>query len=961
MSSSTTCPRHWKWRAAAALVAVSQLVVPVASVAQVPSASSVIQSRASASYIDFDGVTQVATSNVVQTTVQQVGSFTVSAGSTKSAASGAPVTVMHSITNSGNGSDTFQIEVTNPALNPFASIDVFADADANGLADSTTSLLPAPITVAGAVGTTGNISVAGGGTYSYVVVYTLPTTAGVGWSGAASVKVTAGTPALYLPALPTATVTDTINRTTAAAFSAALTHSAPLVAAAGGGSWGATPSSGVQGTATTYTFNYTNNGSTAGQIYLKDVLPAALTYQTGTAVWSSNPGLALTEAGAFGGASPTDQIAFKVTGQTVEALIKNVQPGESGTLSFKVVVGVAATFGTHTSVGSFSQEACTAADLTIAAGGTGCGTGTTNVSATFTVLPVRGVKLGPVQDVTPGTPTALDVVTMPNVVAGGSVKFTIPVTNNGNQSDTFKLSLDPTAVPAFPAGTTFIWFYADGLTPLQNSVGGSAVDTGPVAALTTVNVVLQANVPSNATVANGANLTIKALANSFIDPTKVDAVNVTVTNVVAGLVDVTSTLAGTAADIGPGAVLNTVTQSLSVNAGSPGYSSSALLNAQAGSAAYDLYVHNYDSAPLTFSLESSLTTTFPGNPPAGWTVRYYLFNTDVATSVAGAQITTIAVANGAVGRVLAVVTPLSSSSAVTALDVYFRARSTTVTATSGTIANDFVRTQITVTTPGTRSFILSPAGSIRQIAPGSVVDFPHTVLNNSSQACGTALVPMTVTATMSPAQTGPDPWKVVLYLDNGTTVGQIDSGDTLLTSGNLGAALAGNSEARLLVRVYSPSSGAPGGSGVSVTLKVEDLAPTTLCGVQSLTNAVSVTVGQLEVTKFQVHDPSCNTVTEPTLGTLISAKPTECIVYRSVVRNNGTAPVSNVSLHDVVPPFTTYSVGQPAVQCESTGLTPAANTVTNNTAVDGTLYCSSAANSLIPGGTITLRYRVLIN
>lgn len=969
-NTKTKCRWPWAWRATAALVASAQLVAPMAAVAQTASASTVIQSQASASYVDFDGATQVATSNIVQTTIQQVGGFTASAGLTKSAGKGASVAVMHTITNTGNGSDTFTIEIKdNPAeSNQFTSIDVFADVNADGLADTTNSLIGGPALL-GATGTSQPITIAEKQSYSYVVVYSVPSSAASGWSNTGLVKVTAGNSTIgYLHQSQEST--DSINLATAAAFNVQLIHSAPAVAPVGGGSWGAAPSSGERGAFTTYTIAYNNSGVDPGHIYLRDVLPAGLTYQAGTAVWSSNSGVALPSTGLFGASSPLDKIAFNVTGQTIEALIKDVGVGVNGTLSFKVQVDNTANFGPLVSQGVYSSESCGASSLAAATTTDGCGVtpGTTSLAASFTVLPTRGVKLGPVADAIPGTAAAADTVTVTNSEPGGTVVFTIPVVNTGNASESFKLTLDSSG-STFPAGTLFTWFRADGVTLLQ-SAGGADVETDPVAGgNTSINVVLKAKLPANVSVANGVNLTAKATARSSSDAAKLDAVNVTLTNVVVGLVDLTSTPNGTAnVDIGPGIGLNAVSQQLSVTAGSAGQTSSEATSPQAGSAVYDLYVGNHDSAPLTFSLESSLTSGFQSNnPPTGWTIQYHLFNTNVATSLAAAAVNTVTVAAGAQARVLAVVTPLSTSSDVSAMDLFFRARSTTA-ASGGAMVSDQVRTQISVTAPATRGFVLSPAGGSRQVAPGSVVDFAHTVLNNGTQGCG-VVGGLKLTAAISPAQTGSDPWKVVLYRDTGNTLGQIDSGDTLLPMDASGNAvlppLAVGASHALIARVYSPSSGAPGGSGVSVVVTVADQGATPNCGSQSITNTVSVTVGQLEVNKWQRYESGnaatriCTTVnTEPSSAAVINAKPSDCIVYRATVQNNGVAPVKNVSLHDTVPPFTTYYASQPTVQCEATGLSGAAATLTTS---GGALSCGSASNQLDPGGTITLRFRVQIN
>lgn len=642
MNSNSTRSRRWALRAAATCVAVSQVMVPLASIAQVPAANTLIKSTATASYTNGDGTSLLATSNTVQTTVQQVGSFTTSTGQTKSAAAGAPVAVPHTITNTGNGADTFTIQVQDAATGSptFQSIDVFPDVDGDGQADSgAVSLLGGAVTN-GSAKSSSAITIQSGASYSYVVVYTLPSAATTGWTNKGSVKVTATTTALYASGADISTVQDTLAYTSAAAFSATLAHKAPAVDPVGGGSWGSAPSSGERGTSTVYTLTYTNSGVAAGQIFLQDDLPAGLTYQTGTAVWSSNPGVPLSEAGAFGG--PSNEIAFSVSGQQIQAMVKNVAPNSSGTISFKVTVGAAATLGAQVSNAKYSQSSCAVADFATAANGAGCVDGTTATTATFTVLATRGVIAG-VVDTVAGTPSGAtgDLLTMSTVVAGGAVKFTFPVTNNGNADDAFKLTADntgaslSTGASTFPTGTVFTWFAADGVTPLQTSTG-TGVDTGVIAAGVTTNFIMVATVPANTTVQNGANHTVKVTAVSAADTSKLDAIHLQVLNVVAGLVDVTSTLSGTAnVDVGPGSNLNVVSQTMSITAGGSGYASSAAANNAAGNAVYDLYIRNYDTTSLAFTFDSSTTASFPGNLPAGYSVKYYAFNIDVATSVAG--------------------------------------------------------------------------------------------------------------------------------------------------------------------------------------------------------------------------------------------------------------------------------------------------------------------------------------
>jgi len=59
-----------------------------------------------------------------------------------------------------------------------------------------------------------------------------------------------------------------------------------------------------------------------------------------------------------------------------------------------------------------------------------------------------------------------------------------------------------------------------------------------------------------------------------------------------------------------------------------------------------------------------------------------------------------------------------------------------------------------------------------------------------------------------------------------------------------------------------------------------------------------------------------------------------------------------------VPPYTTLSVTQPAVQCTSTGVTGTAPAYASATR---TVSCGSAANAVDPGGSATLHYAVRID
>src|SRR5947207_10038955 len=68
-----------------------------------------IGNQASATYTDSSSTSRTATSNVVTTIVQQVASLTLTANGSKTASPGSPVFYPHTLTNTGNGSDSFTL------------------------------------------------------------------------------------------------------------------------------------------------------------------------------------------------------------------------------------------------------------------------------------------------------------------------------------------------------------------------------------------------------------------------------------------------------------------------------------------------------------------------------------------------------------------------------------------------------------------------------------------------------------------------------------------------------------------------------------------------------------------------------------------------------------------------------------------------------------------------------------
>ncbi|MGA2366484.1 MAG: hypothetical protein ABSG12_13445, partial [Steroidobacteraceae bacterium] len=159
---------------AAAWLAITLLTFTVAggALATPPPAGTAINNQASATYTDSSGVSHTVTSNVVQTIVQQVGALTLTQNGAANATAGSVVYYPHTLTNTGNGTDTYSLTTANSGGFTMASVQIYAD---NGSGQPTGS----PLTSTGAL--------ASGATFKFIVAATLPTTATAGQTNAITV------------------------------------------------------------------------------------------------------------------------------------------------------------------------------------------------------------------------------------------------------------------------------------------------------------------------------------------------------------------------------------------------------------------------------------------------------------------------------------------------------------------------------------------------------------------------------------------------------------------------------------------------------------------------------------------------------------------------------------------------------------------------------------------------------
>ena len=111
--------------------------------AAAPAAGTNISNIATASYVDGTSTTRTVTSNEVKTTVLQVGSFTLEQDRSATANPNGVVTLSHVLTNTGNGTDEFTLNLANVATGDafdFSNIAIYLDANKDGVPDNNTNL-----------------------------------------------------------------------------------------------------------------------------------------------------------------------------------------------------------------------------------------------------------------------------------------------------------------------------------------------------------------------------------------------------------------------------------------------------------------------------------------------------------------------------------------------------------------------------------------------------------------------------------------------------------------------------------------------------------------------------------------------------------------------------------------------------------------------------------------------------
>ncbi len=534
-------------------------------------AGTAIGNQAAATYTDSSGVTHSVTSNIVTTIVQQVASLTLTADNQRYATAGGLVNYPHTLTNTGNGTDTFTLGLAQSSADNFDldNLAIYADADGNGIPDDNT-----PITSTGPI--------PAGGIFKFVVSGVIPATAVNTNVGIITVTATSNFDALQL-----ASNTDTVTVTNNAVIN--VTKSINVNS-------GPSPSGPYR-----YTLTYTNVGnSPALNVTLRDVVPDGMTYVAGSGRWQTTGAPNLND----GPGGDPDGINYTYSGGIVEAVIASVPAGTSAYVSFDVTVDAGVLAGIINNVASLEYN-------------DGSGTlisGQTNTVA-FTVTPTASLTF------------TGDTVAVAN--QGATVLFENVLTNTGNAVDTFDIAI---GTSSFPAGTTFTLCKGDRVTPLLDTNNNGIPDTGPLQPGEVFTVCLKAVLPSTAS--GDGPYTVLKTARSTVNSSVTATATDTLQSITASTVDLTNnrslTNGATAADgAGPGPEINPVTTVQAL----PGQTAEFRLFVNNTSGSVDTYILQGSMDPtfntivvppgaaITFRDTNGTIVTNTGPVPAGGAVE----------------------------------------------------------------------------------------------------------------------------------------------------------------------------------------------------------------------------------------------------------------------------------------------------------------------------------------------------
>ena len=961
-----------------------------------------IKNLATVTYEDENGNKYSAQSNEAVITVKQVYYADIGVDTAKTAAAGQVVYSQHTLTNNGNGEDTYTLniaDITGDDLDS-DSLKLFIDSNGNGLAD------------AGEVEITsgGSVTLAAGESVALVMAVKVPETATAGDELYA--KLTATSSNGTVTDLTTRGGYDTANGTNhtliTVANDAVLNHTKAAVLDA-------------VNHRITYTLTVSNTGNqTADNVEIYDALPVGTTF-----VSASASGLLASN----GDTLPVNQNIDEATGMDLNkdgdtadtaldgiyAMDAALAPGATISLTFTVEYDPT-TFNNNSIPGSAGDIVKNTAFISADTDGNPVTPNEVVPSnPTQTVLPQEfGVDT---DDTGGGTNSGTDtnnngaddtddtdnIQTVDVAPAGSTVMFNVDITNTSTGRDTLELSINK---GNFPPGTVFTFWNEAGTVQLVDTNSEAGVDTGMLESGETTRIMVKAQLPTDAT---GSGFTATVTATSSVDPSATpakDSTTLALGAISAPGVDLYDDIAnaGTAAnedDLGA--------TEYDINNGSTAGTRLTLAANVGDSINIPFYIDNGSGSSDSFQLSigSSWNGSTVGSLPSGWSVLFY--KGDGSGNPMGSPLTSTALLPAmSTGHEYIAVVKVPNDPAYALADfvydndgdgtaeqmdangdgdgdqpLFIRIKS----ANSG--ASDIMLDAVDVTSMA--QVELTPPGS-NQIQPGGSVDYINTLTNTGNTT-------ETLELSASNSLSGDD-WGNTVKVDTDgdgipdKTLAELSPGDVIKGTDAAGnpidipvTDLDGDNKPEVTMEpgdsfdlsptVFAPSSAAPGETDV-LTLTATNVDPTT--GATNPTgpeypsadveDVSLVILGQVRLEKKVAYDAGCDGTPDTSFQANLTSEvaPTECAIWQIQAENQGDALAKNVVIRDTVPAFTTY-VTSTLKYCLDTGCTPAA--VTNEGVISGsdvTFYvgtnstpASQIGGELLPGQQATVQFMTQVD
>ena len=872
--------------------------------AAAPAAGTNISNIATASYVDGTSTTRTVTSNEVKTTVLQVGSFTLEQDRSATANPNGVVTLSHVLTNTGNGTDEFELGLLNVAGDDFdfSNIAIYLDANKDGVPDNNTNLAGQKVTL------NANESV------GLVVVGTTAATATADKSG--QLELSAKSTYITVPADKTKTNTDTVKIVGGAVIQ--VTKSANVTAV-------------TRGDTVTYELTYKNTGNAdATNLTIEDILPAGVTYVAESARWSGQTAPLTDDA--------NDETAakYKYDSGILTLVLASVPRNSTGKLTFQVTVNASAPAGKITNVATFdpdgpgteTSQPTNPYDVTVQS----TYTGTINDNATDTYSDAQKVSGNTAKD---DLITTTAVQGSPVLFGASSSTEDIWIHNLGNVSETYNITVNKSALPA---GSIVELLKSDGNTPLTDTNGDASVDSGPLASGGHLEISARITLPNGYTGPITAPGLDTILTITPVHGTLPDKITLRITDITASKVDLHS---------GKDKDANTV----NVVEGEGPYNSATTVTTvttKPGVAGtFPIAVTNQGSTADNYNLGTEQAL------PSGWTVEYFV--ADSAGVCSSTKVTnTGAIQPNATAYFCAKVTPSANATPANSQDIVFTINS------PATGLTDKMKDHLTVEAVRGLSFLADQQG---QVAPGGTIVYKHTLTNNGNVVegvSGGSTLPFAITH--DPSTSG---FVTSVYVDKNND-GIADSTE-LVTGNDLTAwlektggttsafdGLSPNESVSILVKVEAPSNATAGQADLSIVTitPTGELNSIAAPDAVTVTDKTTVNIGQVRLEKLQALDADCNGAEEGNFGTsTLQAKPGACIIYQIKAVNDGNQAVTKVVITDAVPSYTTLG-STPAA-----ALDPASKGTVSNTANN----LKSTEFALAPSETVTMKFSVKVD